>query len=71
MKHLLLSAAALFAVACTAPAEAPVEEAAGAPEKLHNNITEAEIIDGWALFAYHRPAFHSSTVVLGRSLEYC
>ena len=53
MKHLLLSAAALFAVACTAPAEAPVdapaEETAAAPEKLHNNITEAEIIEGWEL----------------------
>ena len=50
MKHLLLSAAALFAVACTAPTEAPTEapseETAAAPEKLHNNITEAEIIDG-------------------------
>ena len=45
MKHLILSAAALFAVACTVPAEAPAEEAAPAPEKLHNNITEAEIID--------------------------
>ena len=49
MKHLILSAAALFAVACTAPAEAPAEEIAAAPEKLHNNITEAEIIEGWEL----------------------
>ena len=49
MKHLILSVAALFAVACTAPAEAPAAEAAPAPEKLHNNITEAEIIDGWEL----------------------
>jgi len=49
MKNLILSAAALFAVACTAPAEAPAENAAAAPEKLHNNITEAEILDGWEL----------------------
>ena len=49
MKNLILSAAALFAVACTAPAEAPAEESAAAPEKLHNNISEAEIIEGWEL----------------------
>ena len=45
MKHLILASAALFVVACWATAEAP----AAASEKLHNNITEVEIIDGWEL----------------------
>ena len=45
MKHLILASAALFAAACTATAQAPAAEA----EKLHNNITEVEIIDGWEL----------------------
>jgi hypothetical protein len=51
MKNLILYLQPLFLpVACTAPTEAPViEESAAAPEKLHNNITEAEIIDGWEL----------------------
>ena len=45
LKHLFLGAVALFAAACSAPTEAP----AAAAEKLHNNITEAEIVDGWEL----------------------
>ena len=48
MKYLILSAAALLTAACTEHAEAPAAETAAA-EKLHNNITEAEIIEGWEL----------------------
>ena len=49
LKHLFLGAVAFCAAACSAPTEAPVEVSAPAPEKSHNNITEAEIIDGWEL----------------------
>ena len=51
MKHLILVAAALFAAACTAPQKTTTEEASPQEEvvKAHNNITEAEIIDGWEL----------------------
>jgi hypothetical protein len=49
MKYVILCAAAFLTAACNAPTVAPAEEIAAAPEKLHNNITEAEIIEGWEL----------------------
>ena len=49
LKHLFLGAVALFAAACSAPTEAPTEAPAAVAVKSHNNITEAEIIEGWEL----------------------
>jgi hypothetical protein len=48
MKHFILTAAALTAMSCAAPASEETSQEA-APEKLHNNISEAEIQDGWEL----------------------
>lgn len=54
MKHIVLSAAALLAVACGSPAEETTADTAETTtpqevEKKHNNITEEEVAAGWEL----------------------
>jgi len=56
MKNLTVALSACVLLACNAPETASTEVAAqetsdqqADPTKLHNNITEAEIIDGWEL----------------------
>ena len=49
MKNLILGTSLFFAAACNSPTKPPAQEAWTTPQQLHNNITEAEIIEGWEL----------------------
>ena len=49
MKNLILGTSLFFAAACNSPTKPPAQEAWTTPQQLHNNMTEAEIIEGWEL----------------------